>query len=432
MKAPNPLRRLICLLICFAMVLQPMMFLTAAAESNELIVNGDFSIDADGNGKADGWTYWFGTVTECPSTIGEDGITINADSTTETQRLTVHQTASLVAGKTYRLTMRYQVTSTARGSLEIRHNALGSNQRVAYHTSKTDGWQTVDTEFVAASGSMKLEIVVSQGATLVCSVDDVSLTEVVVEEEEPESAELLVNGTYADDNGDGKADSWNYWNGTAVAAPSACGEDGLTITADSTSETQRLTVHQTVTGLDASKTYRFTGDYNILSTGKGAFEIGYTPNATGSRINAVKLYSKTDGWQSFDVTFTGCESVKVESAVSSGATMTVQVNNFSLTEVVEEEPEDDGNLIVNPGYVTEDISAIPSWNYYPAYAANVGTNYTASVADGVFTGNVLGGSNLILHQTIPLTEDQLGKTYTLTGDIKTEGLSSYAMFKVYI
>ena len=432
MKAPNPLRRLICLLICFAMVLQPMMFLTAAAESNELIVNGDFSIDADGNGKADGWSYWFGSVTECPSTIGEDGITIHADSTTETQRLTVHQTASLVAGKTYRLTMRYQVTSTARGSLEIRHNALGSNQRVAYHTSKTDGWQTVDTEFVAASGSMKLEIVVSQGATLVCSVDDVSLTEVVVEVEEPETAELLVNGNYADDNDDGKADSWNYWNGTAVAAPSACGEDGLTITADSTSETQRLTVHQTVTGLDASKTYRFTGDYNILSIGKGAFEIGYTPNATGSRNNAVKLYSKTDGWQSFDVTFTGCESVKVESAVSSGVTMTVQVNNFSLTEVVEEEPEDDGNLIVNPGYVTEDISAIPSWNYYPAYAANVGTNYTASVADGVFTGNVLGGSNLILHQTIPLTEDQLGKTYTFSGDIKTEGLSSYAMFKVYI
>lgn len=237
-------------------------------------------------------------------------------------------------------------------------------------------------------------------------------------------AELIVNGTFADADSDGKADGWSYYIGSAVECPSVLGEDGITINADSTSAAQRLTVHQTVSGLDSSKTYRFTGDYNIISTGKGAFEIGYTPNASGSRINAVKLYSKTDGWQSFDVTFTGCESVKVETAVSSGATMTVQINNFSLTEVVEEEPEDDGNLIQNPTYATEDISSVPSWNYYPAYAANAGTNYNASVADGVFTGTVLGGSNLILHQTVALTEDQLNKTYTFTGDIKTEDLDS--------
>ena len=164
MKASPKLRRLLCLVLCFVMALQPMTCLAASADAAELIVNGTFA-DADGDSKADGWTYWFGSVKECPSSVGEDGLTITADSSTETQRLTVHQTTSLVAGKTYRLTLRYQVTSTAKGSLEIRHNGTGAMQRVAYHTSKTDGWQTVENEFVAA-GNMKLEIVVSQGATL--------------------------------------------------------------------------------------------------------------------------------------------------------------------------------------------------------------------------------------------------------------------------
>ena len=432
MKASPKLRRLLCLILCFIMVLQPMTSIVARAESANLLVNGDFSIDADGDNKADGWTYWYGTAIEAASSIGEDGLTISADRTGGNQRLTVHQTVSgLDPNKTYRFTGRYNVISTGYGSLEIRHNASSdtNEKRLAYSTSKTDGWQTFDKTITGVE-SVKLEIVVSQGAILVCSVDDVALTE--VPQETPETAELLVNGTYADADGDGKADSWNYWNGSNTAAESFCGEDGLTISADSTAGAQRLTVHQTITGLDSTKTYRFTGEYNILSTGKGAFEIGYTPNATGSRINAVKLYSKTDGWQSFDVTFTGCESVKVESAVSSGATMTVKINNFSLTEVIEEEPEDDGNLIQNPCYVTEDIANVPSWVYYPAYAANAGTNYNASIADGIFTGTVLGGSNLILHQTMKLSEDQLNKTYTFTGDIKTEGLSSYAMFKIYI
>ena len=149
MKASRKLRRLLCLLLCFVMVLQPMSALTVRAESANLIANGTFA-DADGDCKADGWTYWFGSVKVCPSSVGEDGLTINADSSAETQRLTVHQTVSLEAGKTYRLSLRYQVTSTARGSLEIRHNGTGAIQRMAYHTSKTDGWQTLENEFVAA------------------------------------------------------------------------------------------------------------------------------------------------------------------------------------------------------------------------------------------------------------------------------------------
>ena len=217
MNAPKSLRRMACLLLCFAMLLQPLAVLATGTESAELMVNGIFA-DTNGDGKADGWSYYTGSAAECPSTLGEDGITINADSSGTPQRLTVHQTVNVTAGTTYRLTGRYQVTSTASGSLEIRYNAGGPNQRLAYHTSKTDGWQR------------------------------------------------------------------------------------------------------------------------------------------------------------FDLTFTGCEKVKVETAVSSGATMTVQIRSFSLTEVVVEEPEDDNNLIVNPTYETTDISAISGWNYYPAYASNAGTN----------------------------------------------------------
>lgn len=426
MKAQKFLRSLACIALCLAMLLQPMASLVSGASTGELIVNGTFA-DADSDGKADGWSYYTGSAVECPSTLDEDGITINADSTTTAQRLTVHQTAAVTAGTAYRFTARYRVSSTGKGSLEIRYNAGGTNQRLAYHTSKTDGWITIDQEIVPTGTSFKLEIVVSQGATLTCSVDDVSLTEVVTGEPDA-SSELLPNGVFADANGDGKADSWTYWNGSAIAAPSSVDEDGLHITADSSGGAQRLTVHQTVSGLDASKTYRLSGEYNVVSTGYGSLEIRYN---TSNRL--AYHSSKTDGVQSFSQDITGVDSIKIEIVVSSGATLTCSVSNFSLTEVIaeEEEPADD-NLIQNPGYETTDISSVPSWNYYPAYSANAGVNYTASVSGGVFSGTVLGGSNLILHQTMALTEDLLNKTYTFTGEIKTEDLTGYAMFKVYI
>jgi hypothetical protein len=145
---------------------------------------------------------------------------------------------------------------------------------------------------------MKLEIVVSQGATLTCSVDDVSLVEVV--EEEPETPvvqepmnTLLKNGTFLDTDGDNKADNWTYWFGTAVEAPSAVDEDGLTITANSSGGAQRLTVHQTASNLDPSKTYLLTGRYNVISTGSGSLEIRYN---TSNQL--AKHTSKTDGWKS--------------------------------------------------------------------------------------------------------------------------------------
>ena len=338
----NPtLRRLLCLVICFIMVLQPMTFLASAEETAELIVNGTFA-DADGDGKADGWSYWFGSVTEAPSSVGEDGLTINADSSGGAQRLTVHQTINdLDPEKTYRITGRYNVVSTGKGSLEIRHNAsdVVDEKRLAYTTSKTDGWQTFD-KTITGVASVKLEIVVSQGAILTCSVDDISVTEVL-----PEMPELLTNGTFTDGDGDGKPDSWNFWSSSLTPCPMECTEEGLTISADSSVEKQRLTVHQTITGLDAKKTYRFTGSYNVISTGYGSLEIGHILHGSGSRTNAVIQTSKTDGWQEFDVTFTGCETVKIEAAVSPGAILVCQVNNFSVKEVYTEEPEGDGNLL---------------------------------------------------------------------------------------
>ena len=56
MKASPKLRRLLCLVLCFVMVLQPMTCLAVTADAAELIVNGTFA-DADGDSKADGWTY---------------------------------------------------------------------------------------------------------------------------------------------------------------------------------------------------------------------------------------------------------------------------------------------------------------------------------------------------------------------------------------
>ena len=112
MKATKIWRSVLCLVLCFALVLQFVTIPAAAAESDELFVNGTFETDANGDGKADGWSYYIGSAVECPSTLGEDGITINADSTSAAQRLTVHQTVAVTSGSTYRLTLRYQVVST--------------------------------------------------------------------------------------------------------------------------------------------------------------------------------------------------------------------------------------------------------------------------------------------------------------------------------
>ena len=498
MKLADKLRRLLCLVICFAMILQPMTFLSVfAEETTNLFTNGIFA-DANGDGKAEGWTCWFGTVAEAPSSVGEDGLTITADSSVGAQRLTVHQTVSgLDSSKTYVLSGRYNVISTGSGSLEIRYNT--SNQ-LAKLTSKTDGWQTFSQEITGVE-SIKLEIVVSQGATLTCSVDDISLVEKVVESEpdpEPETPTyvntLLLNGTFLDGSDEGTVpDDWTFWNGSAVAATTSIGADGLTITADSSLSAQRLSVNQTVTGLDASKTYCFTGENNITSKTSGALDIGYYANATGSIIKE-RYQSVTNGVQTFEIIFTGCTSAKLEAAVSNGATMTCTINNFRLEEVPSytvtfdanggtgsmepvtasgsivlpectfTAPEDttfagwlvggevkaagdtitfgsditvkavwdDGNLLSNPTYANTDISSISGWNYYPAYNTNAGTNYNASVTDGVFSGTVLGGSNLILHQTVPMTEDTLNKSYRFTADIKTEDITGYAMFKIYL
>ena len=244
----------------------------------------------------------------------------------------------------------------------------------------------------------------------------------------------FTNGSFADGDGDGKADGWTYWNGSVTPAASEAGEDGLTISADSSAEAQRLTVHQTVTGLEAGKTYTFSGLLNVLSTSKGSVEIRYGLDGTNTRITYHT--SKTDGWEEMKTDITlpeGVTGIKFEIVVSQGATLVTSVKDFCLMESENQGSQDSENLLVNPTYDTEDISSIPGWSYYPSYADNAETNYVAEVtADHEFKGTVLGGSNLVLHQTVKLDADGLNKKYRFSGQIKTEDITGYASFRVQL
>lgn len=244
----------------------------------------------------------------------------------------------------------------------------------------------------------------------------------------------FTNGSFADEDGDGKADGWTYWNGTATSAGSQTGEDGLTISADSSTVKQRLTVHQTVTGLEAGKTYTFSGLLNVLSTSKGSVEVRYGVDGTNTRV--AYHTSKTDGWEEMKAEITlpeGVTSIKFEVVVSEGATLVTSVKDFCLTESENPGEEENENLIVNPAYDTDDISSIPGWFYYPSYEDNAGKNYKAEITDdNEFKGTVLGGSNLVLHQTVKLDTDGLNKKYRFSGQIKTEDISGYASFRVQL
>lgn len=244
----------------------------------------------------------------------------------------------------------------------------------------------------------------------------------------------FTNGSFADGDGDGKADGWTYWNGTVAAAKSEIGESGLTISADSSAESQRLTVHQTVTGLEAGKTYTFSGLLNVLSTSKGSVEIRYGLDGSNTRI--AYHTSKTSGWEEMKADITlpeGVTSIKFEIVVSAGATLVTSVKDFCLADSENTGEEQEGNLIVNPAYDTDDISSIPGWSYYPAYADNAGKNYEAEItSDHEFKGTVLGGSNMVLHQTVKLDADGLNKKYRFSGQIKTEDISGYASFRIQL
>lgn len=135
---------------------------------------------------------------------------------------------------------------------------------------------------------------------------------------------------------------------------------------------QRLTVHQTVTGLEAGKTYTFSGLLNVLSTSKGSVEVRYGVDGTNTRV--AYHTSKTDGWEEMKAEITlpeGVTSIKFEVVVSEGATLVTSVKDFVLQKVKIQEEENE-NLIVNPAYDTDDISSIPGWFYYPSYEDNAG------------------------------------------------------------
>lgn len=473
----------------------------AAPAGTSLLKNGTFADGENKDGKADNWTYYYndGTRSESKSELNQNGITITA---TFADRLTVHQTANVEVGKTYLLMFRYDVSARSKGYLEIRYNAGGSNNiSLLRGLAVSGGWQTFAKEIVPTSNKLKVEFVVGPNADMTCSIGDVYLVEVVEEEPEPPVVQkslntLLLNGTFLDTNSDNKADSWNYYvKGATVAETELNPSGGIKIIANTDREnntvTHMLTLHQTVSDLDPNKVYRITGDYHVVSTNFGSLEIRHNASTDTQEKRLAYETSKTNGWQSFDKTITGVDSVKIEVVVSMGAILTCEVNNFKLEEVPNYtvsfdpnggtgtmEPKStagaytlpecgftapqntffkgwdmngtvhaagtkitvtsdvtlkavwgDNNLLLNPEYDFEEISSIPGWNYYPAYDTS---KYTAAVVDGVFTGTVLGNSNLILHQTVKMTDATLNKTYRFTADIKTENISGYAMFKIYL
>ena len=435
MKVRKLLKTVLCLLLCLSMSI-PAVDLGVQAEETNLLANGTFE-DSNSDGKADGWTYWNGNSTAASSSVGEEGLTITADSSSGKQRLTVYQTATVEAGKTYKLTGRYQVTSTGNGSLEIRYNAgETSNTTIAKHTSATDGWQTIEKEITATGTSLKFEIVVSDGATLTCSVDDMSLVKVEEETTQETYLETLFkNGTFLDLDSDGKADDWTYWNGSSTAASSSVGEDGLTITADSSSGKQRLTVYQTAT-VEAGKTYKLTGRYQVTSTGNQSLEIRYNAGET-SNTTIAKHTSATDGWQTIEkeITATGT-SLKFEIVVSDGATLTCSVDDISLVAISgsESNPEvaESNGLIQNYKYVTDDVTSIENWSYYPN-TVFTNNNATVAVEDGAITATLNNTSQLNINQTVKLTDTSAyGKYYVVTGKVKTTGLSSNAYLRVQL
>ena len=261
MRRKQILKSILSLILCFVMVASSGLAMSAPEtvqaapmiSDTNLLVNGSFA-DEDGDGKADGWQYFKGSVTEAASTIGEDGITVECDSTKENQRLTVHQTVTGLAAGKYVFKGMVQAPSVSKGGVRVYETVTGGARNKFYETLKTVAeWTPFEQEIVVEKDgdTIKVELEITQGAVCTAKAKDFVLVRVY------EGTDYLVNGTFTDADGDGKADGWEYFKGSVTEAASTIGEDGITVECDSTKENQRLTVHQTVTGLPAG-TYVFT------------------------------------------------------------------------------------------------------------------------------------------------------------------------------
>ena len=427
------------LFLCFLLsvvMLHPSVTQVSAetAFDSGLLKNGTF-VDANADGKADDWSYYKGSVTEAPSSVGIDGLTITADSSSGAQRLTVHQTVSgLTVGKTYRLTGEYNVISTGSGSLEIRHDNATDNdtKRFAYHTSKTNGVQQIDKEVVATKETMKIEIVVSQGAILTATVNKLKLVEVVAEPEPTPTpvpafdSGLLGNGGFAYETGAATATGWQYWtSGTTVLPAIEQIENGLKITSAGTNAQgtqERVTLQRNTNTLEIGETYVISGAFQVENCTSGKFSID-----VNGLVTPVSLQTNSDGWKTFEAEFTATSTAhQVRVMTSAGAKMTASVKELKvvLKATPTPTPTFDSGLLENGGF--SDVVEGYTGNYNKAedgkaaawqYWTNTKEPKTELIANGIKI-EALSKTNgsaerVTIQQTVSGLES--GKKYKLSG-----------------
>ena len=150
------------------------------------------------------------------------------------------------------------------------------------------------------------------------------------------STNLLKNGLFADTDGNGEADSWNYYHGDYAKASSSVLTDGGVEIACVSNVNERITLYQqNIATTDME--YILTGDVNIatlVSGGNITFKLTATDSSGKTEALTSDAYN-TKGSQSVSKTFTITElsdvvKVKLEIIVSNGATMAVTLNNISL------------------------------------------------------------------------------------------------------
>ena len=434
-------------------------FVNVANPEDELLVNGTFADEVDGvtgttagpDNKAAGWTYWNGSAADPADSELVDGGGIKIWASTR-KRLTVHQTIKDITPNTvYTFSGYAKTTSVEGGDFKIRclmQDSAGKTISGYEYDVKVYSTGAGETDWEAFSkdvscldanvARIKIEIAAPEGSAVNATVKDFSVIEKIEEPENPPATEpeytggKFFNGSFIDAKNtegeftpDGIADGWSHYVKNAVAADVAFTTDkGMTITADSTSTAEMLTVHQTVT-LDKGKTYTFSGSLNVESTSKGSIEIRHTDPMGGSNKRIEYRTSKTNGWIDMNYVFevpsdATTNTIKFEIAVSSGATLTASVKDFSLVEKVMP-------TIQNPAYTTTDVTAIPSWQYYPSGMTH-GTDYSAEVSNDAVTLKALT-KDIRLMQGVNCTGD-LDAVYTLTGQMKAEDLSSGAYVQV--
>ena len=421
MRKKQILKSILSVILCLAMVLPSNLAMSAPEtvqaapiiSDTNLLVNGSFA-DEDGDGKADGWQYFKGSVTEAASTIGEDGITVECDSTNENQRLTLHQTVSLPAGK-YVFKGMVQAPAVSKGGVRVYETVTGGARNKFYETLKPVAeWTPFEQEIIVEKDgdTIKVELEITQGAVCTAKAKDFVLARVY------EGKEYLVNGSFADEDGDGKADGWQYFKGSVTEAASTIGEDGITVECDSTNENQRLTVHQTVS-LPAG-TYVFTGKVQAPAVSKGGVRV-YQTVTGGSRDKFYESLKPVEEWTTFEkeiVVEKDGDTIKVELEITQGAVCTVKAKDFSLIKVFT--GNEGKEYLVNGTFADADANGkADNWEYFKGSV----TEAASSIGEDGITvecDSTNENQRLTVHQT---AKDLPAGTYMFTGKVQAPAVS---------